>query len=172
VVTGSAAPYTYTITPIKVNAQALIEQIHNLDNRGTMNGFGRLLSRDEFVRARQVSGGQVESAHGPETRFGRVPGQGRRTERQRSVRPSRKRSGSSGVQKLPVRRLAISRSSSRRVSGFSPDAAIFSAIRRTSRPSLDTGAFGLLPFLRDVGEETLAMPKVYRRFERGRFEVN
>jgi hypothetical protein len=30
----------------------------------------------------------------------------------------------------------------------------------------------LLPFLRDVGEETLAMPKVYRRFERGRFEVN
>jgi len=85
VVTGSAAPYTYTITPIKVNAQALIEQIHNLDNRGTMNGFGRLLSRDEFVRARQVSGGQVESAHGPETRFGRVPGQGRRTERQRKV---------------------------------------------------------------------------------------
>ena len=84
-VTGSAAPYTYTITPIKVNAQALIEQIHNLDNRGTMNGFGRLLSRDEFVRARQVSGGQVESAHGPETRFGRVPGQGRRTERQRKV---------------------------------------------------------------------------------------
>jgi len=85
VVTGSAAPYTYTITPIKVNAQALIEQIHNLDNRGTMNGFGRLLSRDEFVRARQVSDGQVESAHGPETRFGRVPGQGRRTERQRKV---------------------------------------------------------------------------------------
>ena len=70
-VTGSAAPYTYTITPIKVNAQALIEQIHNLDNRGTMNGFGRLLSRDEFVRARQVSGGQVESAHGPDPLWSR-----------------------------------------------------------------------------------------------------
>jgi hypothetical protein len=63
---------------------------------------------------------------------------------------------------LPARRLVISRSSSRRVSGFSPDAAIFSAIRRSSRPSLDTAGFAMLPFFRDSGAVALAMTIFYR----------
>ena len=58
----------------------------------------------------------------------------------------REMSESSGAQKFPARRFAISRSSSRRVSGFSPDAAILSLIRRRSLPSFDTTGFALWPF--------------------------
>ena len=94
---------------------------------------------------------------------GRVPGRGRRIALQRSARPNRRRSGSSGVQKLPARRSAISRSSSRRVSGFSPDTAICSAIRRRSRPSFDTGGFALWRFLRDAGAAAFAISLFYRR---------
>ena len=66
-------------------------------------------------------------------------------ERRRSIRPSRKMSGSSNGQKFPARRSAISRSSSLRLSIFSPDAWIFSLIRRRSLPSFDTPGFVLGP---------------------------
>ena len=49
----------------------LFEQINDLDKRGTVYGLGWLLGGNEFVRARKVSGGQVESVHCSEARLGR-----------------------------------------------------------------------------------------------------
>jgi hypothetical protein len=48
----------------------LTEQVDDLDQRGAVDRFVRLLSRDELVRARKVGGCQVEGVHRRKTRFG------------------------------------------------------------------------------------------------------
>jgi len=89
----------------------------------------------------------------------RTRGPGPVIERRRSERPSRGMSESLSAQKFPARRSATSRSSSRRVSIFSPDASILSLIRRRSLPSFDTAGFTLWPFFGAAAlSVALAMP--------------
>jgi hypothetical protein len=57
---------------------------------------------------------------------------------------------STGFSQPQPRRSAISRSSSRRVSNFSPDASILSLIRRSSLPSFETAGFAFAPFFRSA----------------------